>query len=1176
MDVDTATVSSLQLTISALLPGDEYVRPSPPGLAMTETFNGSARIITYSGTRPTAFYLNLLTSFQFFNDLSEPDTSRREVTFQVFTPSDVGTELASNVAVTTIEVLPVNDNPPEFTAPSLNGSVFENQPAGTFTGVVAMATDMDVGIDTVISYFIEGDNPNFAIDMATGRVTTLRPLDADSAPLHTFDVVAMDTGPPESLNASVTVTIAVLDLNDNAPVFALPAYAASLAEDTSPGSPVLTVFAQDLDVSPDNSELIYELRGLSENLLPEGSGLLPFGSGVEPVEVFSIDRLSGEITTNAVLDFESVQEYRFSAVAFDTGEPSLTGTAEVVVTVQDSNDNRPQFENTPYFISVVENTDLQSEVFTVSASDADSGTNGDIEYSVLATNLFSIDPASGILILVQPLDFESVQSVSFSVMATDLGFPRLSFETDVLVSVSNVNDNPPVFEQASYDFTVVEGAALVVQVIATDADGSLVLYSLRDDSEILFDIDTISGEITSRFGFVFDFETRTEYSFVAAAEDDDFTTLANVTVRVLDTNDEPPVFFSDATFEAISEGTTPGVMVAQVFASDADSGSNAEIVFSIINGNSDGTFRIDPSSGAIFLIRALDFEMLPNIYTLTVQASNPAPPNLNANATVVIEVVDINDLAPVVTLDQTNLTYRENSGPLLIAQGISITDLDGRDHPLTQCGVLFQRGLCGAESSYCEERVSVNGSLAAQLGLSVEELDLEGDGSLFISGNFSESAYETVLSTLAYEDLTPEPIPIPRSISIQCMDRDFFSNILTITVAIELVNEFCPVIEATNSTFTYSEEMGELLLGQAAGITLSDEDSAPHDTLTHTTIVLSNVLDSGYEFIFLAEDLGFSVSATEESITIQGVAEISSYEEVLELLVYVNNRSEPTVGSRNVTVSLFDQSLLCASLELIVDVRALNDNPPRITLTQTFLQYSEESGELFFASQAGLTLSDVDHNALFPLEAASVSLEGVLDPGLEVLGFNSTLLPVGVVTTEVSQSRLEFSGEASVMEYNDLLLTLSYSNMAEEPTPGNRTITLSAFDGNAEGSTIVIVLVILSNDNPIELTADATQFVFTEGDVSIPIPGVGLADIDADSVVEGLNVTLSGALENGREFLLLDQSSLSGSTGEDFVDGEEITLAITAPLSNYTVSDFMECNRHVFGCVFLAIELDRF
>ena len=1051
LDVDTSDASSLVLTIPTILSGDEFMFPPPTSsISMQEEINGTARLITYSGRQPLAIYIDLLFQFQYTNMLPEPQPGIRRVTAQVFTPSDdVGTLLGSNIAEITIEVLPTNDNSPVFDQSSYNGSVSENEPSGSSTGVTVSASDADVGGSVDITYRIDGNNLDFAVDPVSGVITTLRPLDADvSGYRHQITVIADDNDGPSIRSASVIVTIEVLDQNDITPVFAEASYNITVREDVTLGSNISTnVVAQDTDRTPANSAITYRLQEPEGTV---GSGA-PLGSALGPIQAslpFTVDPITGALATTETLDFETTLEYSFTVLAVDSGTPSLTGTTQVRVIIQDVNDNSPEFVGLPYSVTLAESTAISTTVFTVRATDADATTNGQIQYSLEGTDRFTINATTGEIVLVQSLDHESVQNISFTVVATDLGQTRpLSSVAQVFVTTSNVNDNPPSFSPP-FVFTVLENSALQEQLTASDPDGDQLSFQLSSaNSTGIFEVDRLSGELTSVAGFTFDFESQQTYLVIVEVSDGVFNVSASITINVIDVNDLSPVFSQQLYNVSISEALPVGSTLTRVVAADGDTGTNAEIEYSILEGNMGNAFGIDPQSGSVTVAAALDFDSPPIAYTLTVLARNPAPPYLNATATVMVFLTDANDVEPMLTLDPLNITYVENSGQVLIAAGIRVIDQDSSAHPVTQCSVNLLRGECGlsgteltqacGNSSACVERcaesIAVDDTLIG--GLSLSSTDTNASQIIAIFGNAPELTYQQILATLVYSNLAGEPVPGTRTVEIRCEDGVNVSNTLQVAVSVELRNEFCVDVSTTQNAFSYTEEMGGLAIGLIAEFTLSDDDRTPHNAVSQIDITLSNRLDEASETLSVTQvpgvtvmnedgdapvisdpQAGEGVFANTMTLEITGPASLEAFTQVLQSLVFNHNHAEPTLGQRRITITPVDGTLSCDSIELTITIVPVNDNAPDLFLNVTnFVRYEEESGSVLFAAEAGLQIEDLDHNHLFGMEGANVTLGGARDLGSEVLGYSDGLRPASVsVSSEVGGEGCVCAGTVGV------------------------------------------------------------------------------------------------------------------------------------------------------------------
>ncbi len=1028
MDVDTAVASSVVVTIPELRAEDEFVFPTIPGLERQEDYPSSnSQVVTYTGEQSLTLYMDLLASFTYGNTQDEPEPGMRNISIQVFTPGSLG----SNLAQVIIQIVPVNDNSPVFDQMSYNGSVAENAPPGSPTGVTVFASDNDVHSGALITYQIAGDNTNFAIDVILGGITTLRPLDADAGDsVFQLTIIASDNDSPPT-STMVNVTIEVDDENDNPPVFSQAVYNTSLLEDALVGSSVLQVFAEDQDSSTINSEFSFRIE-LVEQPLGSGSGFTP----IEPLDLpFEIDSTSGIVSVTGSLDFEDMTAYAFTVIAEDTGlNRPRSGVAQVLIFLLDVNDNIPVFVGAPYTATIPENTTLSTSVVQVLATDRDSTTNGQIEYILEGINPFEINPTSGEITLAQSLDSEDSSSSSmyvFTVIARDMGTVALSEEAQVTVVVLNVNDEPPLFDPATYNFTVSESSdGFEDQVFASDRDGLELTYEPLSGFGSNFEINPTTGILRSSPGFSFDFETQAQYDLEVRVTDGVFSDVAPITISVQDENDLPPSFIQDSYSSAVSENASVGTSVLQVIAFDGDTGSNAASEFSITAGNIGGVFAINPTTGEITVASTLDFDTEPSLYTLVVLVRNIAPPFFNDSVAVFINITDSNDIQPMLFLEPLDVAFIESSSPVFLALSILVTDPDTNSHPLTQCTAILHRGQCGLSSDElalacgssaqcidrCAESISVDESIAGQFGLLISNLDTSDNQSLSIMGDGFEMAYQQVVRTLAYGNMAQEPLPGARIIELQCRDSLHVSNTLSIVVTVELRDEFCPEINALVNSFEYVEESDILYIGQQAGFVIADQDRMPHKLLTQLDITLEGIRDSSYESISVDDSFGLNatVTATGEdssslTVLISGVANASIYEQVLSTLMYVNSRSEPIIGTRRISVTPFSDAPECASIQLEVNLTLINDNPPELILNETnTLFYVEQSGPLLFAAEAGLQVVDLDHYNLFRMESANVTLMGVNDLGMEHLGYDSDLLRATVSVTTSNGGELSY------------------------------------------------------------------------------------------------------------------------------------------------------------------------
>ena len=142
------------------------------------------------------------------------------------------------------------------------------------------------------------------------------------------------------------------------------------------------------------------------------------------------------LLTNVTLDYEMFMSYQINVTATDGGSPPLSGSTFITITVVDENDNNPMFSASTYRGSIQENSLNGSVIITLSATDEDSTTNGQIVYSLLeGMEVFQVDNTSGVVTVRNErlLDYEVTRTFSFLVEARDMGSPTRA--TQALVTL---------------------------------------------------------------------------------------------------------------------------------------------------------------------------------------------------------------------------------------------------------------------------------------------------------------------------------------------------------------------------------------------------------------------------------------------------------------------------------------------------------------------------------------------------------------------------------------------------------------------------------------------------------------------------------------------------------------------------------------------------------------------
>ncbi|NXJ26280.1 CELR2 protein, partial [Dicrurus megarhynchus] len=506
----------------------------------------------------------------------------------------------------------------------------------------------------------------FTINNSTGWIVVASELDREVVDFYSFRVEAQDQGtPPMTSTASVSVT--VLDVNDNSPEFTQREYGARLNEDAAVGTSVLTVSAVDRDA---NSVITYQISsGNTRNR-------------------FSITSQSGGglLSLALPLDYKLERQYLLTIAASDG---TRQDTAQVVVNVTDANTHRPVFQSSHYTVNIKEDRPVGTTVVVISATDEDTGENARITY-VMEDSIpqFRIAAETGAVTTQMELDYEDQVSYTLAITARDNGIPQKSDTTYLEILVSDVNDNAPQFVRHSYQGSIYEDVppfTSVLQVSATDRDSGLngrVFYTFQggDDGDGDFIIESTSGIVRTLRRL--DRENVPLYSLRAFAMDKGVPaqrTPVEIQVTVLDVNDNPPVFEQDEFDIFVEENSPIGLVVARITATDPDEGTNAQIMYQIVEGNIPEVFQLDIFSGELTALADLDYEAKAE-YIMVVQATS-AP--LVSRATVHVRLRDANDNSPQLKnfeiLFNNYITNRSGSFPGGVIGRIPAHDPDVSD-----------------------------------------------------------------------------------------------------------------------------------------------------------------------------------------------------------------------------------------------------------------------------------------------------------------------------------------------------------------------------------------------------------------------------------------------------------------------------------------------------------------
>nr|XP_024643761.1 cadherin-23 isoform X2 [Macaca nemestrina] len=793
--------------------------------------------------------------------------------------SDRGTPPRKKDHILQVTILDVNDNPPVIESPfGYNVSVNENVGGGTAV-VQVRATDRDIGINSVLSYYITEGNKDmtFRMDRVSGEIATRpAPPDRERQSFYHLVVTVEDEGTP-TLSATTHVYVTIVDENDNAPMFQQPHYEVLLDEgpDTLNTS-LITIQALDLDEGP-NGTVVYAI--VAGNI----------------INTFRIDRHMGVISTAKELDYE-ISHGRYTLIVTATDQcpilsRRLTSTTTVLVNVNDINDNMPTFPR--HYEGPFEVTEGQPgpRVWTFLAHDRDSGPNGQVEYSIVdgdPLGEFVISPVEGVLRVRKDveLDRETIAFYNLTICARDRGVPPLSSTMLVGIRVLDINDNDPVLLNLPMNITISENSpvsSFVAHVLASDADSGcnarLTFNITAGNRERAFFINATTGIVTVNRPL--DRERIPEYKLTISVKDNpenpriarrDYDLLL---IFLSDENDNHPLFtkstYQAEVMENSPAGTPLTVLNGPILALDADEDIYAVVTYQLLGAQS-GLFDINSSTGVVTVRSGVIIDreaFLPPILELLLLAEDIGL--LNSTAHLLITILDDNDNRPTFSPATLTVHLLENCPP-----GFSVLQVTATDEDSGLNGELVYRIEAGAQDRFFIHPVT--GVIRV--------------GNATIDREEQESYRLTVVAT----DRGTVPL----------------SGTAIITILIEDINDSCPEFLNPIQTVSVLEsaEPGTVI----ANVTAIDRDLNPKLEYHIVGIVAKDDTD----LLVPDQEDAFAVNINTGSVMVKSPLNrelVATYEVTLSV---IDNASD-----------LPERSVSVPNAKLTVNVLDVNDNTPQ-------------------------------------------------------------------------------------------------------------------------------------------------------------------------------------------------------------------------------------------------------
>ncbi|MYB02247.1 T9SS type A sorting domain-containing protein, partial [Candidatus Poribacteria bacterium] len=486
------------------------------GAPVTATDEDEEDVLTYSLSGADAASFGIVSTTGQLRTRAPLDYEQKNVYSVAVLVSD-GNGGTDSIGVA-INVTDVNETPtahaPEFIeGNATERAIAENTPAGRNIGAPVTATDED---EDVLTYSLSGvDAASFGIVSTTGQLRTRAPLDYEQKNAYSVAVIVSDG----TLTDSIGVAINVTDVAENrAPVFASSSTTRSIPENTPAGrnigSPITATDA-------DGDTLTYALDGADASS-------------------FGIVSTTGQLKTSAPLDYEEKNAYAVTVIASDG---TLTDTISVAIKITDIDENTPPVfaggssttrtipENTPAGVHIGE---------AVSAKDADDGDT--LTYTLSGTDAaaFDIDSTTGQLKTKAALDYETKNSYSVTVRASD---GILTDTIRVTIAITDVDEgSAPAFAGNRTTRFIKEntpaGVNIGTPVSATDDDEDTLTYTLGGLNAISFSIVSTTGQLKTKAPL--DFEKKNAYTVTVTVSDGGRTDTITVAITIIDVDETPP------------------------------------------------------------------------------------------------------------------------------------------------------------------------------------------------------------------------------------------------------------------------------------------------------------------------------------------------------------------------------------------------------------------------------------------------------------------------------------------------------------------------------------------------------------------------------------------------------------------------------------------------------------
>ncbi|XP_062381381.1 protocadherin beta-16-like [Sardina pilchardus] len=586
---------------------------------------------------------------------------------------DKGVNSLSGQCKLTILITDMNDNHPEISVKSFQSTVKENVEVDTVIAVVSVS-DKDSGENGVVDIKVN-DNLPFALRETSDNYYELivsKQLDREKVPEYDITFTVTDRGVPP-LSDNETITLELLDVNDNVPRFNKTFYTIPVSENNAPGALLASITALDPDLH-ENQYLVYFI--IEKEIANTSISML-----------FSINPENGNLYALKTFDYEIEKEFLFHIEARDSGVPPLSSNVTVHIIIMDQNDNTPvivspwRAHGTVVEEKIPRNTDKGSLVAKVIAIDTDSVHNSRITYQFLQNTdatLFSLDQYNGEIRTMRMFSYRDARHQRLVVIAKDNGEPALSATVTIklstietaLKSYADLTEVPleyDIFSDLNLYLVIGLGSVsflLLITILVTivikcqkpkhSKAAPPSRNSVASDRNSAFADSTLVSNDAYWYS-MFLAETRKGKLVVRQPAPKGSRYIVSSLPRstgLTETSGSATSTLQSFYTITVTENNAPGALLSSLTAVDPDLHENQYLVYfiiekEIVNTSMSMLFSINPENGNLYALKTFDYE-IEKEFLFHIEARDSGIPPLSSNATVHIIIMDQNDNTPVI------------------------------------------------------------------------------------------------------------------------------------------------------------------------------------------------------------------------------------------------------------------------------------------------------------------------------------------------------------------------------------------------------------------------------------------------------------------------------------------------------------------------------------------------